>query len=307
MFSFFIGLIGVLTALIGWFGYKSLTLLVVGTALYFVETLLEWKSLNANAKKLDIIIFIVGSIIALFINLPFYIGGMLALNFYSALMTLISLPGVVSQIFLLISLLFRKWLTGEAQRSPVFLCFQKRNVFINRCPAQIAHPWQFGDIELAAFICGIMPKEDCGDAVLGCLRSSKPRRCFTRMRSQVRVLLSPPYRKNPNYFPVGNGFGFLLDIKDITYWARVPGFALRITRGFVHSTKDSSFCTIAVPTTRRTAYGNSVHSRWRLLYSRPDATGRTPPHAFLGEAPVTDIYWFSHRTPWRHSEVPLRG
>ena len=108
MFSFFIGLIGVLTALIGWFGYKSLTLFVVGTALYFVETLLEWKSLNANAKKLDIIIFIVGSIIALFINLPFYIGGMLALNFYSALMTLISLPGVVSQIFLLISLLFRK-------------------------------------------------------------------------------------------------------------------------------------------------------------------------------------------------------
>ena len=29
--------------------------------------------------------------------------------------------------------------------------------------------------------------------------------------------MCPPYRKNPNLFPIGNGFGFLIFIKDITY------------------------------------------------------------------------------------------
>ena len=28
-----------------------------------------------------------------------------------------------------------------------------------------------------------------------------------------RVLYRPPYRKNPNFFPIGNGFGFLVSIK----------------------------------------------------------------------------------------------
>ena len=50
----------------------------------------------------------------------------------------------------------------------------------------------------------------------------KARRCFTRMRSQVRVLLSPPYMKNPNYFTIGSAFGFFVYIKDITYWCCSP-------------------------------------------------------------------------------------
>ena len=29
--------------------------------------------------------------------------------------------------------------------------------------------------------------------------------------------MCPLYRKNPNLFPIGNGFGFLVSIKDITY------------------------------------------------------------------------------------------
>ena len=29
--------------------------------------------------------------------------------------------------------------------------------------------------------------------------------------------MCPPYMKNPNFFPTGNGFGFLTFIKDITY------------------------------------------------------------------------------------------
>lgn len=108
MFSFLIGLIGVLTALIGWFSYKSVTLLFVGTVLYLVETLLEWKELNANAKKLDVILFVIGSIVALFIGQPFYIGGMLVLNFHSAIMILISLPLIIKQITMFIAFLFRK-------------------------------------------------------------------------------------------------------------------------------------------------------------------------------------------------------
>ena len=108
MFASLIGLAGVLTALIGWYGYKSVLLLAIGTGLYLVETLMEWKNLNMNAKKLDLFIFAVGSVVALFINLPFYIGGMLAINFYSAVMTLFALPGLIAQIALFFKIMFHK-------------------------------------------------------------------------------------------------------------------------------------------------------------------------------------------------------
>jgi len=34
-------------------------------------------------------------------------------------------------------------------------------------------------------------------------------------RSQVQVLYRPPYMRNPNFRPVGQGFGFLVYITDI--------------------------------------------------------------------------------------------
>ena len=108
MFASLIGLVGVLTALIGWYGHKSVRLLAIGTGLYLVETLIEWKNLNMNAKKLDLFIFVIGSVVALFTNLPFYIGGMLAINFYSALMILIALPGLIAQIVLFFRIMFHK-------------------------------------------------------------------------------------------------------------------------------------------------------------------------------------------------------
>ena len=108
MFASLVGLAGVLTALIGWYGHKSVLLLVIGTGLYLVETLMEWKNLNINAKKLDLFIFALGSVVALFTNLPFYIGGMLAINFYSALMTLFALPGLIAQIALFFRIMFHK-------------------------------------------------------------------------------------------------------------------------------------------------------------------------------------------------------
>lgn len=98
MFSSLIGLAGILVSLIGWFKHKSVLLLLIGTGLYAIESLLEWKNLNINAKKLDLVLFVIGCIVALFIDLPFYVGGMLALNFYSALTTALILPGLIMQV-----------------------------------------------------------------------------------------------------------------------------------------------------------------------------------------------------------------
>lgn len=98
MLYFFAGLIGVLIALIGWFGFSSITLLVVGTIFYIVETILESKNLNAGARLVDIIIFGIGSIVSIVIKIPFYIGGLLAINFYSALITLLSAPVYIGEI-----------------------------------------------------------------------------------------------------------------------------------------------------------------------------------------------------------------
>lgn len=98
MFTFLLGLIGALIALIGWFGFKSVALLIVGTLLYVIETILEWKDLNAGAKGLDVVIFVVGCLVSLFIKTPFYIGGMVAINCFSALMSLLGLPTYINEM-----------------------------------------------------------------------------------------------------------------------------------------------------------------------------------------------------------------
>ena len=53
-----------------------------------------------------------------------------------------------------------------------FLPFQKFNVFVNGRSDQITNSCQFADIEVSTFICGIMPEEDCGNAVFGGLGSA---------------------------------------------------------------------------------------------------------------------------------------
>ena len=98
MLSFFIGLIGSLIALIGWFAFDSIIALIIGVLLYVIETIIEWRNLNTGAKIVDIIIFIIGSIVALFIETPFYIGGMIAIAIYSGIMALLSLPMIIQQL-----------------------------------------------------------------------------------------------------------------------------------------------------------------------------------------------------------------
>ena len=100
MISFLIGFPGALTALIGWFGFHSVTALIVGTALYIVETTLEWRNLNAGAKAIDVFIFAFGSAIAaLFTSAQWYIGGMIARARYSIVIGTIGLITMLKTAF----------------------------------------------------------------------------------------------------------------------------------------------------------------------------------------------------------------
>lgn len=100
MFSFLIGLVGSVIALVGWFGFKSVILLIVGTALYVIETAIEWHELNVNSKKLDIVIFIIGcAVAAIFTSAPWYVGGMIAIAIYSLIMGVFGLASILKFFF----------------------------------------------------------------------------------------------------------------------------------------------------------------------------------------------------------------
>lgn len=96
--SFLIGVVGVLISLIGWFGFHSLFLLILGTVLYIIETILEWKELNTGAVITDLIIFGIGSFVSNITKTHFYIGGMIAVNCYSAIMCLFALPMYIKHL-----------------------------------------------------------------------------------------------------------------------------------------------------------------------------------------------------------------
>lgn len=99
MFSYFLGLIGSIIALVGWFGFHSLPTLIIGTICYFIETIIEWNELNSGAKAIDVIVFGIGCIIGAFIkSVPFYIVGLIAINIWSIIMSLITLPGIIAEI-----------------------------------------------------------------------------------------------------------------------------------------------------------------------------------------------------------------
>lgn len=96
MFSFLFGLVGSIIALIGWFKFHSVLLLIIGTILYIVETVIEWQSLNSNAKKVDVAVFIIGALIAAFATeAPWYVGGMIAIAIYSLIISIFS----IAQLF----------------------------------------------------------------------------------------------------------------------------------------------------------------------------------------------------------------
>ena len=93
MISFWIGFIGAIIGVVGWFGFGSIWALVIGFAAYIIETIMERKELNRNAKLLDIVILAIGCIVGLFVkSVPFYVMGLIFINIYSLLMGLLGLP-----------------------------------------------------------------------------------------------------------------------------------------------------------------------------------------------------------------------
>ena len=100
MISFLIGLVDAVVALEGWFVFKSVKLLLIGTILYIIETLLEWRELNTNAKKLDIVIFVIGCVVAASLTLaPWYVGGMVAIAIYSLIVGAIGMISMLKFFF----------------------------------------------------------------------------------------------------------------------------------------------------------------------------------------------------------------
>lgn len=85
-----IGAVGGIVALVGWYALHSIWLLIVGTVLYILETVVNWKKLTVKAKITDIIIFFTGSIIAIYTSTSWYIGGMLAISMYNLFVSIMS-------------------------------------------------------------------------------------------------------------------------------------------------------------------------------------------------------------------------
>ena len=63
--------------------------------------------------------------------------------------------------------ILHKW---ERNQVRSHLCFQKRNIFVNRSPAQITNSCQFADVELSALVGGVVPKESRRKVIHGNLR-----------------------------------------------------------------------------------------------------------------------------------------
>ena len=107
MISYLVGLVGTVISLIGWFGFRSIAALIIGTCLYVVETIMEIKSLQPNALWFELGIFVVGCIVGSALKLPFYVGGMLAINIYSAIITLIGIPNFIREMAKIIKFMKR--------------------------------------------------------------------------------------------------------------------------------------------------------------------------------------------------------
>ena len=103
MFALIIGCIGNVTAVIGYLCFHSLWLLLAGTGVYFLEKCIRMitRKKILTRKKIsfidDIIMFVIGSAVGLLIkSVPWYVCGMLAINFW---MVLLLVFGIILKIF----------------------------------------------------------------------------------------------------------------------------------------------------------------------------------------------------------------
>lgn len=92
MKSFLIGGLGVIVGLIGWYVYQSTICLILGAIAFAIETILEEDSLNGLAKVDTLVAFGVGAAISLIRKItPWYVGGLLGINIWSAILLILSL------------------------------------------------------------------------------------------------------------------------------------------------------------------------------------------------------------------------
>ena len=90
MLEIILGTLGSLTSLIGWFGFHSILCVIIGTALCFIVTIIQWKDLTPRARKMDLVFFLIGSAVGLiFTNAPaWYVCGMLGIAIYNVIVAI---------------------------------------------------------------------------------------------------------------------------------------------------------------------------------------------------------------------------
>lgn len=98
MLEIILGAIGSLTSLIGWFGFRSILCVVVGTALCCIVTIMQWKDLTPRSRKMDLVFFLIGSAVGIiFTSAPaWYVCGMLGIAIYNVIVAIFSIVMLLS-------------------------------------------------------------------------------------------------------------------------------------------------------------------------------------------------------------------
>ena len=92
MKSMLIGVLGILVGLIGWYAFHSPVCLIIGAIAFAIETILDEDNLSDHAKVDILVAFGVGAVISIIRKTnPWYIGGLLGINIWSAILLILSL------------------------------------------------------------------------------------------------------------------------------------------------------------------------------------------------------------------------
>jgi hypothetical protein len=82
-------IVAVIISLVGWFVFHSNIALLVGFGVYVIVTIKERNNLNRNAKYTESILLVIGLVLAVATNTPFYITPIIIIMIYQAILTII--------------------------------------------------------------------------------------------------------------------------------------------------------------------------------------------------------------------------
>ncbi len=92
MKSMLIGILSVFVGLIGWYAFGSTVCLILGAIAFAIETILDEDNLNDHAKVDILVAFGIGAALSIIRKTnPWYIGGLLGINIWSAVLLVLSL------------------------------------------------------------------------------------------------------------------------------------------------------------------------------------------------------------------------